>query len=420
MKNGNVWRNIAAMPLGSSTGGGVNRKARPLAGAVRSGARGAIPAKWQADAKFATAGRAHSDMRRWISLLAVLAAVLSLVIVAAPALRSKDRRMSEMIHRFLAQHDIPGAVIAYGGVDAPPDLHAFGLADPGAGRAMAVSDRFKLASLSKPVTAAAILKLIETDPGLDLSTPLASLFGQVGNAADPRMGAVTVRHLLHHSAGWDRAESFDPFFLRPDALEARLHLRLRPQDDCAHVTEAMLDRPLQFDPGGAYAYSNIGYCWLGRIIAARSGMPYEGAVRRLLPEIPAGMSLDPGAVSVVHAVAPDEAGIAALRPDVIAAAGGWIGSAADYFAFAARPLDQDVFQAPSFAGAGQYYGLGWRIWETQNGRVLTHYGSMPGVFSVVARAPEGPVFVALFNGRPQDDLGAFTQLFGNLLALDLL
>ncbi len=347
-------------------------------------------------------------------------AVLLILIVAGPAFQPKDKQMVKLIHRFLSQHEIPGAVVAYGWPNQPPDLYAFGLADPEAGRAMSVSDRFKLASLSKTITSAAILELIRSDETLDLSTTLASFFPQIENSVDPRMKIVTVQHLLHHSTGWDRTIAFDPFFLSAAELEARLQLRLRSSDDCAPIAEAMLRQPLQFNPGQAYAYSNIGYCWLGRILEERTGAPYEQAVRSLLRQGAADMSLEADSVGVMHAVAPKEAEFAALRPQIIAAAGGWIGSAEDYFTFAAHPLDSKIFSPPSFAEGTQFYGLGWRIWQFEGGTILTHYGSMPGVFSMVARAPDGPVFVALFNGRPKDDLGAFRQLFGSIMSLDLL
>lgn len=94
----------------------------------------------------------------------------------------------------------------------------------------------------------------------------------------------------------------------------------------------------------AYAYSNLGYCWLGRRVAQTSGESHEAAVRRLVPEA-AGLSLDPGDVTVVHQ------GLQAgdLVPAFNLASGGWIGNAASYLAFATRPVHPATFTRRSGA-----------------------------------------------------------------------
>ncbi|MEU0482985.1 serine hydrolase domain-containing protein, partial [Streptosporangium sp. NPDC006013] len=69
---------------------------------------------------------------------------------------------------------------------------------------------FRVASLSKPVTATAVTKLVQ-DGKLSLSARVAPLLG-LSTAADARLGAVTVLHLLQHLGGWDSAISSDPMF----------------------------------------------------------------------------------------------------------------------------------------------------------------------------------------------------------------
>ena len=192
-----------------------------------------------------------------------------------------------------------------------------------------------------------------------------------------------------------------------------------PLADCTPIADAMLEYPLQAPPGQAYAYSNLGYCWLGRVLQTHTGLAHADAVRALVPELPTALTLDPRSVTVTHAVPSDRAGIAALKPRVIAPAGGWIGSASDYFRFAAFPPDPAVHTPPDFAEGIQYYGLGWRVWNLDGTRVLTHYGALPGAFSMVARAENGPLLVALFNGRPGNDLAAFEQLFAAIVSTRL-
>ena len=74
---------------------------------------------------------------------------------------------------------------------------------------------FRIASLSKPITAAAVLRLVEQNRlSLDAKAfaLLSDLKPLVGATVDPRLADITVRHLLQHAGGWDRDASFDPMF----------------------------------------------------------------------------------------------------------------------------------------------------------------------------------------------------------------
>jgi CubicO group peptidase (beta-lactamase class C family) len=227
---------------------------------------------------------------------------------------------------------------------------------------------------------------------------------------------VTVRDLLRHSGGWDRAAAGDPFFLPATAVAALAGRDPAAVADCAPLADALLARPLEADPGTRFAYSNVGYCWLGRLLAARFG-DYATAVGALVPEA-AGLSLDPAAVTAPGAVAPAERDFLVNRPAVIGPAGGWIGRAADVFAVVARPVDPAATGRPPYADdPAQHYGLGWRVWPGADGPTLTHFGAMPGVFAVAVRRADGAVFVALFNGRPPDDERAFAAILEQVARL---
>lgn len=368
------------------------------------------------------------NLRRPIILACAAMCALFLLMFAMVSLfahwvheaQSKERLIRHVVEDFLNEYELPGAVVAYGRPESMPNLYAYGLADREKGRPMLTTDRFRLASLSKPVTSAVALELIRSDDALDLSSSLASVFDHFDEAADPRISDVTIENLLNHTAGWDRTKSFDPFFWSADELESHLLIRLNADDDCSPITDAMLNFPLQTHPGQVYSYSNIGYCWLARIIEARSNLSYESATHYFLKEDVSGLSLQDKSVTVVHEMRPEEAHLLVLRPQVAAAAGGWIGSAGDYFNFAKRPVDNiALLRSPSAEGF-QYYGLGWRIWDMGAKTILTHYGAMPGVFALVARASNGPIFVALFNGRPENDGEAFQRLLGVLIEVGIL
>lgn len=220
--------------------------------------------------------------------------------------------------------------------------------------------------------------------------------------------AITVRHLLQHSGGWDRDLDGDPFFSTADSLRADVAEDDFALRDCADVIDAPTDPELQFAAGSRYAYSNIGYCWLGRIIAARTALAYPLAVHDLLPEA-RGLSLSGQHADARGVIPPHLADLLVNQSELIGPAGGWMATAAGYYAFAATPVPVAVAERPHYAPHGPYYGLGWRVWPFSAGVVFSHYGAMPGYFSVVLHEPQGRVLVALFSGRPRQDEAAFHQ-----------
>ena len=95
---------------------------------------------------------------------------------------------------------------------------------------------------------------------------------------DPRWHEITVRHCLQHTGGWNRDKSFDPMSAETAeqvAKALRVPLPVHPRQ----IIRYTMGKPLDFDPGTAYAYSNFGYCVLGRVIEAVTGKPYHEVVR---------------------------------------------------------------------------------------------------------------------------------------------
>jgi len=148
------------------------------------------------------------------------------------------------------------------------------------GRSSSRDSRFRIASISKPITAAAVLTLVESGK-LSLGTKVFDLLGDLkpipGAILDPRLGSITVRHLLQHQGGWDRGAAFDPMFR---AREAAAAVGVSSPGDCRTIIRWMLGFPLQFTPGAKRVYSNFGYCVLGRVIEHAAGMPYATYVRQ--------------------------------------------------------------------------------------------------------------------------------------------
>jgi CubicO group peptidase (beta-lactamase class C family) len=260
---------------------------------------------------------------------------------------------------------------------------------------------------------------------------------------DPRLAQITVRQLLQHTGGWDRDKSFDPMF-RPKHIAEATGTRSPAVPDA--VIRYMLGQSLDFDPGQRYAYSNFGYCVLGRIIEAISGKPYEQFVREQVLA-PAGIkrmriggTLDgKQAKGEVRYYTKDEKPTDNIFPEgprrvrwpyggfhleAMDAHGGWIASAVDLSRFAAALDDPDASrllkpetmrtmyappEPPAWRNAAgeladAFYGCGWMVRpHAASGRAnYWHSGSLPGTATLLVRRWDGLSWAVLFNQRSED------------------
>jgi len=349
---------------------------------------------------------------------------------------------AEML-RFMAERRIPGGALAVFKDRRLVYAQGYGWADRERQIPASARSLFRIASLSKPLTAVAVLKLaqegrINLDGKAFGLLPAASVPG--GTVRDSRVDRITVRQLLQHTGGWDRDLSFDPMF-RPAQIARALDLE--PPPGPADVIRYMLGQPLEFEPGSRYAYSNFGYCVLGRILERVAGQPYESFVREqvLAPcgihRMRLGRTLDERhAPDEVRYYMDDSSEAAPVYPSVAAkvpwpyggfnleamdAHGGWIASVVDLARFAA-PLDNpdkhpvlrsatlNTMSAPPAPPAWRdadgklgpvYYGCGWMVRPMPStGRAnFWHTGSLPGTFALLVHRHDGVGWAALFNQR---------------------
>ncbi len=195
-----------------------------------------------------------------------------------PELACFDDEMQSL----MAEHAIPGAAIAVTEHSRLVLARGYGVSDKQTGEPVLPTSLFRIASVSKPITAIAILQLIEQQK-LRLDTPVFDLLGlgteatSTNRTFDRRWLKVTVEQLLEHRGGFDHKASFDPMFRSVEfAKQLGIDAPAMPWD----VIRVMKNRPLDFAPGERYAYSNFGYCLLGRIIERVSGMTYESYVQQ--------------------------------------------------------------------------------------------------------------------------------------------
>jgi CubicO group peptidase (beta-lactamase class C family) len=323
---------------------------------------------------------------------------------------------------FAKELDLPG--LAAGLVEQGKLVHAtsVGLADLEAKRPVTADTSFRIASMTKNVTALAVLALRDAGK-LALDAPYAQYVPQFARVPLPTRDSppLTLRHLLSHLGGqvyddpWgDRVLGMSPNEL--DAVMAAGKLFARP-------------------PGMEFEYSNLGYGLIGRAITNVSGMPYQRYIARTIFE-PLGMTR-----TTFDALAASKSGDYAwpyrlddnewsrerLEPDgEVGAMGGIATTVNDYaryvaFILSAWPARDDpdtgpvrrssvremgTFHAPPFAPdplrpvpAGAYgYGFNNAL-DPKLGRLLHHGGGLPGYGSYVLMQPDRGLGVFGFANR---------------------
>lgn len=371
-----------------------------------------------------------------------------------PPLCSADLApFDDLLSRFVAEHRVPGASLAVIRDDRLVCAGGYGLADRERGTPVQPTSLFRIASIAKPITATAVMQLVEQGRlGLeDRVFELLDLerFTATGAPVDRRLTRVTVLDLLRHSGGFDRDASFDPMF---SSIKIRKALGIDRLPEPWDIIRYMVRRRLDFDPGTKYVYSNFGYLMLGRVIEKITGSTYEQWVRdRVFGPLgvtdarlgrTAASGALPGEVQYydgrgleVKSVLGD-AGPRVPRPygmwylESMDAHGGWVASAVDLARFSAafarpdespllaRETIEQMFAPPPYVelddqGIAQepFYGLGWRVRHKGRGRAnVWHTGKLEGTSTAMVRRHDGIAWVVLFNTDRNPDGTPLTNL----------
>jgi CubicO group peptidase (beta-lactamase class C family) len=229
----------------------------------------------------------NSVFRRTI-LFAAVTAVLSVQFANGalpmtgtyvPGLQAVDT----LLQNFMIGKPIPGGTIAITHNHELIYERGIGYSDAAHSVPMQESALMRLASVSKPVTASAIQELIK-DGKLDLNAKVFNINGNGGILnitpyngvlGDSRLRDITVNELLQHEGGWNRDTAGDLAF-KDVQIASKMGLPSPP--GIANTARYILSQPLQFTPGTASNYSNIGYMFLGMVVEAVTGESYESYV----------------------------------------------------------------------------------------------------------------------------------------------
>ncbi|MDP8982873.1 MAG: beta-lactamase family protein [Acidobacteriota bacterium] len=352
-----------------------------------------------------------------------------------------------LMTRLMDRYGVQGGALAVGKDGRLVLAHGYGMADAERHEPVKPESLFRLASISKPFTSAAIMKLVEDgklkldDRPIDL---LSDLKPASGAKVDPRLRQITIRDLLLHAGGWDRDKSFDPMFIPIKAARA---VGAPSPASCETVIRYMLGQPLQFDPGSRSNYSNFGYCVLGRVIEHVSGKRYEDYVRDTILA-PLGIHRMRSGRSLANKRAPGEVkyydfpnapqvasvfgdGEKTPRPyggfniEAMDSHGGWIASPIDLVRFmmgmdgsipprVLKPASIRQILArpalPEFAKTDNWYGFGWSVRPVGRDANWWHNGSLSGTTTLMVRTSQGMQWAALFNSSPREQDKLFEDL----------
>ena len=297
--------------------------------------------------------------------------------------------------------DVSAAVVFQGQV-----VHTFAASTSKSSRPVNVETNFRIASVSKILTAETVLKLIEQDL-LQLDEPIVGLiadsFGLT--VADERARNITIRQLLSHTSG---ISNFLKIFFDVGSYDQMGMLR------------GALSVQLDSEPGSTFKYGNVNYVLLGKAIELVTGLSYQDATKELVLT-PLGLdsfrlvgTYDFGPNDAVHAVSGNRTYMEQLGP-----AGAWVATAADV----AKLLDSLDPQSPSVhvissesmeliklpatpQGATPLwdYGLGLRLFVSGE---WGHSGSIENVHAMAIHRPDGLSVSVLVNGtkpKETDDL----------------
>ena len=331
---------------------------------------------------------------------------------AGPGLGHFDEIMLETLRK----HDIPGGSLCLAKDGRLVLARGYGWADVKAREPVRPETFFGIGSVSKSITAVAVLKLVEQGKlGLDdrAFEVLKDLEPLPGKEVDPRVRQITVRQLLNHTSGYEKPT--------PGAAAAAA-FRVRGSEVTAdQIIRYRLGQPLDYAPGTEARYSNYGYLVLGQIVERVSGMSYPRYVERHVFEPSSirhaayGSDSDTYPAGWAHGYDPHGEELPAPRPREAGAAGSWVTSGVELARFLTAldgtrgprllsPAMMREMLAPPPPPVerrknGGHFGLGWDTAQaTPHGPGYTKNGGVPGYRAFVGHTPGGVDWAVLLNG----------------------
>lgn len=326
----------------------------------------------------------------------------------SPELQQVADQMDGYLGLLTTQGNFSGAaLIAYRGQILL--RKGYGLANQEQSIPAGAETRFRLASVSKPLTAAALMQLVQAGQ-VDLRASICTYLKD----CPATWGPITVHDLLAHTSGLQNYTDFLAF----------ADVETLPATPAA-VIARFRDLPLEFTPGSAYHYTNSNYVLLGQLIADVSGQAYPDYMRAHLFG-PLGMdnsgydSGDGAALSGTRGYIGVGTPATPIDTSNLFAAGSLFSTVDDLYTFLNALYDgsllPDSLRQQMFTPNFFSYGYGWKIEQRFGHSVIYHPGLMSGAVTYIGRYPDDDLTViVLSNNERTDSIATADYLAGMLL-----
>ena len=343
-----------------------------------------------------------------------------------------------VVNSFMKKWNVQGAAVAIARQGKLVYARGFGYADTAAGIETQPYSKFRVASISKLVTAVAVMKLME-EGKLSLDDKVFGPDGILNDSCycyprDKRVFNISVAHLLSHEGGWSQRYGDQMFMPHVIAREMKCSLPV----DTRTIVRFALSKRLHFTPGTGRSYSNLGYSILGLVIEKISGMPYEEYCTtaifeplgiydivpgKNLPEEkapfevtyyePAGMPLRPSVYGTGELVPVRYGG---NDVEALGAAGYWLATAPDLMklvlAVDGFDYNDDILSESSIELMTDVNNsispLGWKT-TLENGTWI-RTGSFAGTAAMIKRQPDCLTWIVLLNSSAWNGPGIHTYI----------
>ena len=355
---------------------------------------------------------------------------------------NESKKFDIRIERFIRQWELKGVSLAVTRNDSLIYAKGYGYADVENNMPADINNIFRVASVSKLITAVAIMKLRE-EGKLDLNTKVFGPDAIFNDSAfadiqqDKKLQKITVEHLLRHQGGFSQRAG-DPMF---DLSLIGKRLGIKPPYSKNDLMTYTLSSKLRYMPGTYAIYSNLGYAILGQIIEKVTGQDYEEYVRENIFK-PAGcynIYLGHNTVKNHH---PDEVRYYEPRdhdmipslanPDslvrksdggndvrLLGAAGAWVASPIEIMKFISaidgRDNECSILSKESVELMTAQYKGGYPIgWMRTNGNNWLRTGNMAGTCAIVYHQQDGYSW-AFFSNTSNWKGATFTSIINEMM-----
>jgi D-alanyl-D-alanine carboxypeptidase len=336
-------------------------------------------------------------MRNFRSAFTILAFLLF-------ATAARADQVDNYVRTVLAERHAPGVAVAVIKNGKVVKIKGYGVASVEFGVPVTTETVFEIGSVSKQMTAAGIMLLVE-DGKVRLDAPVSTYLPNTPDAWKD----VTVRHLLTHSSGVKSYTSLDGFEL----------FRHMKTDE---FIKALSPHPLEFTPGERNIYSNSGFTLLGHIIQTVSGRPYMQFMReRIFTPLGMTKTADRDPQFIIPNRAPGYEwdidhleGRDGVLTDLMGA-GSIVSTISDMVKWDAALNGKNFLKPESRAewwrqftfnnGKPSPYGFGWRLSDIRGHKLIGHTGQTAGFGAANFRYVDDGVTVIVLTNLGEIGLG---------------